>query len=282
MAKENRTVLITGCSDGGLGAALAISFHNAGCHVYATARNVAKMEHLTSLGIETLSLDVQSDSSIAECVAKVPSLDILVNNAGAGYSIPISDMSILEAKKLFDLNVWSQIAVTQAFLPLLLESKGTIVNQTSVVSVFAVPFQSVYNASKAALASFSDALRLELEPFGITVIDLKTGAVASNFFKTMKEGTESPLPKASIYQPIRQQVEEAIRGKMAEDLNPMPAKQYADAVVKDVLRKRPAANIWRGTNTFMIWLSTLLPHGSFDSMVKKMVGLDVLKQKIAK
>jgi short-subunit dehydrogenase len=163
MASSKRTVLITGCSEGGMGAALAIAFHEAGLHVYATARDLSKMTQLASLGIETLVLDIQSDSSIASCVSKLSSrnLDILVNNAGASASMPISDLSLLEAKKIFDVNVWSQLAVTQAFLPLLLKSKGMIVNQTSVVSTTAVPFQSTYNASKAAMAMFSDSMRLE-------------------------------------------------------------------------------------------------------------------------
>jgi 1-acylglycerone phosphate reductase len=163
MASSKRAVLITGCSEGGMGAALAIAFHEAGLHVYATARDLSKMAQLTSLGIETLVLDIQSDASIVSCVNKLSSrnLDISVNNAGASTSMPISDLSLPEAKKIFDVNVWSQLAVTQALLPLLLKSKGMIVNQTSVVSTTAVPFQSTYNASKAAMAMFSDSMRLE-------------------------------------------------------------------------------------------------------------------------
>lgn len=163
MASSKRTVLITGCSEGGMGAALAIAFHEAGLHVYATARDLSKMTQLASLGIETIVLDIQSGSSIAACVDKLSSrkLDILVNNAGASASMPISDLSLIEAKKIFDINVWSQLAITQALLPLLLKSKGMIVNQTSVVSTTAIPFQSAYNASKAAMAIFSDTMRLE-------------------------------------------------------------------------------------------------------------------------
>ena len=151
--------------------------------MYATARNPSKMKRLQSLGIETLTLDVLSDSSIASCVSQISSLDILLNNAGAAYSMPVSDISIPEAKKLFDLNVWSYLAVTQAFLPLLLKSKGMIVNQTSIASVAAIPFQSAYDASKAAMAMFSNLQRLELQAFGITVVELKTGVVRSNLIR---------------------------------------------------------------------------------------------------
>ena len=135
-----RTVLITGCSDGGLGASLALAFHAAGLRVYATARNPSKLDQVSSAGIETLTLDVLSSESIKNTVTKLPNLDILVNNAGAEYLMPVADVDIADAKRLFDLNVWSYIEVMQAFLPLLLKSPhgGLIVNQSSVGSV-AVP-----------------------------------------------------------------------------------------------------------------------------------------------
>lgn len=163
MAIPKRTVLITGCSDSGMGAALAIAFHKAGHHVYATARNLSKTTQVSSLGIQTLALDIKSPDSIASCVQQLSSysLDILVNNAGVSASMPISDLDLEEAKSVFDVNVWAQLAVTQAFLPLLLKSNGMVVNQTSVVSTMAIPFQSAYNASKAAIAMFSDSMRLE-------------------------------------------------------------------------------------------------------------------------
>ena len=106
------------------------------------------MAHFQNLKIETVTLDVMSDDSIAAAVKEVSSmtggnLDVLVNNSGGGFSMPLSDVNIAEAKKLFDLNVFSYLAVTQAFLPLLMKSqqrKGAIIaNNTSVVSVLPVP-----------------------------------------------------------------------------------------------------------------------------------------------
>jgi 1-acylglycerone phosphate reductase len=282
MSSSKRTVLITGCSDGGLGAALAIAFHKAGLHVYATARNPSKMTQLVSLGIETFTLDVLSDSSIAACVSKLSDLDILANNAGATYTMPVSDLSIPEAKKLFDLNVWSYLAVTQAFLPLLLKSKGMIVNQTSVASVVTIPFQSAYNASKAAMAMFSDSQRLELEPFGITVVDLKTGTVESNIMKNRKEATQASLPKGSIYEPAKETVEMSMSGaKFLESA--MPAQKWAEQVVQNLLRKRPPPNIWTGgLQTWLIRIATVLPFGMLDGTIKKMTGLDIVEQMVRK
>ena len=278
---SKRTVLITGCSDGGLGAALAIAFHEAGLHVFATARNPSKMTQVASLGIETLTLDVQSDSSIADCVSKLSDLDILVNNAGAAYSMPASDLSIPKAKDIFDLNVWSYLAMTQAFLPLLLKSRGMIVNQTSIAAITTIPFQSTYNASKAAMAMFSDSQRLELAPFGITVVDLKTGAVASNLIKNQKEATQASLPKGSIYEPAKEAVERTMRGDAFEDAG-MPAQQWAALVVQDLLRKRPAPNVWRGAKAGLAWVGTVLPFGMLDGMMKKMTGIDIVEQMVRK
>ena len=279
MVSTKKTVLITGCSEGGMGAALALAFHEAGLRVYATARDTSKMASLSRAGIETLSLDISSAESIAACVAKIPSLDILVNNAGTSYSMPISDMSIDYAKGLFDVNVWAQLAVTQAFLPLLIKSKGMVVNQTSVVAVAPGPFQSAYNASKAALSMFSDCLRLELEPIGVKVIDLKTGGVLSNMIKNQKEQTPITLPKGSLYEPAQEAVEAAMRHDAMADQG-TPAAQWAKEVVGDLLSKKPPLVVWRGSHARALRISTIMPHGMMDGQIKKMTGLDVVEQKV--
>lgn len=281
MVSTKKTVLITGCSEGGMGAALAMAFQEAGLQVYATARNPSRMLSFRSAGIETFTLDVLSAESIAACASKVSSLDILVNNAGASYSMPISDLSIDEAKQLFDVNVWAYLAVTQAFLPLLLKSQGMIVNQTSVVGAAAVPFQSAYNASKAAMSMFSDCQRLELEPFGVKVIDLKTGAVATNMIKNQKALTPMSLPQGSIYEPARDAVESAMRNDKMAGVG-TPPEQWAKEVVGDVLRKSPPLVIWRGANARLGRIGTMMPHGMMDSTIKKMTGIDVVEQRVRK
>lgn len=210
MSSPKRRVLITGCLDGGIGAALAVAFHEASLHVYATARNPSKMEELATLGIETFTLDVQSEYSVAACVSKLSSLDIMVNNAGAQYLVPVVDVPIPEAKVLFDLNVWSHIAMIQAFLPLLLKScNGMIVNQTSIGAVTTLPFQVIYNFSKAAMAMLSHSLGLEPQPFGITVVDLRTGVVKTNLIKNLNESQQPSLLNGPGYEPARQALEKA-------------------------------------------------------------------------
>jgi short-subunit dehydrogenase len=237
------------------------------------------MGHLISLGIETFTLDVQSDSSIAACVSKVRQLDILINNAGATYAMPFSDLSIHEAKKLFDLNVWSYLAVTQAFLPLLLKSKGMIVNQTSAASVITLPFQSAYSASKAAMAAFNESQRLELEPFGIKVIDLKSGVVQSNVMKNHKEVTRASLPEGSIYEPAKNAVELTLSGDGVMESG-MLAREWAGVVAQHLLKENPRPKIWVGDQAYLVWIGTFLPYGALDSTLKKRTGLDIVEQMV--
>lgn len=279
MSNPRRSVLITGCSDGGLGAALALSFRRAGLHVYATARDTSKMTNMNKAGIETLSLDVLSQTSIHACVSKLPHLDILVNNAGGGLIMAISDLDISQARNLFELNVWAPIAVTQAFLPLLLKSKGMVVNNTSVSSTMGLPFQSTYSASKAAIAMFSDGLRLEMQPFGVTVIDLKTAAVQSNFFENHKKQIGSSLPEDSIYAPAKAAAEKALAGDAMNGTG-MPSHLWADQVVKDLLKKKPSPKIWRGNSAMLCWLGTWLPFGMMDGEIKKAAGFDLVEKEL--
>ena len=280
-SRSRRTVLITGCSDGGLGAALALSFHRAGLHVYATARDTSKMTNVKKAGIETLILDVLSQTSIDTCVSQLPHLDILVNNAGGGLNMPISDLDISQAKNLFDLNVWASIAVTQAFLPMLLKSKGMVVNNTSVSSTMGIPFQGTYCASKAAIAMFSEVLRLEMQPFGVTVIDLKPTGVRSNFFQNHKKHVGSSLPEDSIYAPAKAAAEKAMSGDLMSSMG-MPSSLWADQVVKDLLKKKPSPHIWRGAQATLSWLGTWLPFGMMDGKIKEVAGFDVVEKELRK
>ena len=195
--------------------------------------------------------------------------------------MPISDMDIPEAKKLFDLNVWSYLEMTQAFIPLLMKSKGMIVNQTSIAGATPIPFQSAYNASKAAMAMFSEIMSLELAPFGIKVVELKTGGVASTIYaKNYANREEQRLPEGSIYESVREVVERSMSNEELEK-GVMDQKAWAEATVRDLLREKPKPVIWRGANAALVRFSTVMPYGWFHGMVKKMFALDVVERMIA-
>lgn len=279
MGQNNKTVLITGCSEGGMGAALAEEFHRSGYSVYATARDQSKMASLSALCIKTMTLDIQSQESIDNCAESIPHLDILVNNAGASYTMPIVDMSIPEAKKLFDCNVWGHLALTQAFMPRLLESKkAMVVNHTSVGVHAALPFQAAYNASKAAMAMFSDILRLELQPFDIEVINLKTAGVKTNIVQNIK-ARQPQLPVSSSFAPAKEMVESALRSEWVGDRG-ITAEQWAKGVVADLQKSSVPPVIWRGESAWMARFASILPFGWIDGRYKEMTGLEKIEQKI--
>lgn len=152
MAKK--TVLITGCSKGGMGYGLAQAFAEKGCHVFATARNLAKAVELTSefANVEVVPLDVTSPESIAACVETIRAktdgrLDILVNNAGMAEIMPALDTDIANARAQFEVNFWGAFMVTQAFSPLVIEANGTIVNISSLAAVVRLPWQCTCKSS---------------------------------------------------------------------------------------------------------------------------------------
>lgn len=149
MEKSKGNVLVTGCSVGGLGFALAKSFRDQGFHVLATVRDTSKGGDLTrEKNIDVLTLDVTSATSIAECLEQVRSitggrLNILANNAGVAIFGPLLHASIEEGKAAYDVNVWAPLAVAQAFAPLLVESKGVILNISSIAGAVPLAWQGM-------------------------------------------------------------------------------------------------------------------------------------------
>ncbi|ATZ55688.1 hypothetical protein BCIN_12g02560 [Botrytis cinerea B05.10] len=278
-----KTVLITGCSEGGIGDALAKAFHQQGLRVFATARNLAKVEHLKNLGLDILPLDVTDSRSIKEAVDAVAlktggKLDFLVNNSGAGYAMPLLDSEVSVAQKMFDINVFALVAVTQAFSPLLIFSKGTIINIGSIAGVSPGYWQGYYNASKAAVNLITDQLRLELEPLGVKAILVVTGAIKTKFFDNQPSVT---LPDDSPYAPARDIVEHAAAGHVisstGEDVD-----VYAKKVVKNALKKKPQTHQWTGGDAWPVWFaSTFFPHTIWDLLLPSRWSIPEVKKRIS-
>lgn len=147
-----KSVLITGCSEGGIGGALAEAFQERGLHVFATARTPSKMPNLAKRpNVTILALDVTVQSSIAAAVEAVKAhtggtLNYLVNNSGCGLYMPALDVELAEAKRLFDTNLWGALDVTQQFAPLLIAAGGTLVNINSITTHLYCPWISKYNS----------------------------------------------------------------------------------------------------------------------------------------
>lgn len=142
-----KSVLITGCSDDGIGSGLALEFASRGYAVFATARNVDKMKSLANKpNVTLLELDVVDGDSINRCAAEVSrlvgedGLGCLYNNAGHNHFMPFLDTTLEEARDLFEINVWGPLAVCRAFAPLVIKAKGRFVFTTSVSGYVNVPF----------------------------------------------------------------------------------------------------------------------------------------------
>lgn len=260
MASELKSVLITGCSAGGIGAGLAEAFHENGYYVFATARTPSKISQslAEASNVTVLTLDVLSSESIAAAVESVTrvtggKLDVLVNNSGRLMVMPALDTSIEEGKRLFDTNYWAVLAMIQAFAPLLIKAKGYLVNNTSVSGV--VPFGafgSIYNSSKAAAILGSETWRLELAPLGVRTLTLVTAGVKSNVFTNM---TPTKIPENSYYYGIRDYIEGLSDGRMQKDA--ITAKQFGFKVVRQVEKGR-TGKYWVGEGAlsarYALWL----------------------------
>lgn len=257
-----KTALITGCSPGGIGYALALEFRSKGIHVFATARNEKTVTDLNALGLEALQLEVTSPESVAEVKRHVSertsgSLDFLVNNAGRNYTIPALDVDFSEVQATFETNVFSVMRMCQAFAPLLIQAKGTIIQIGSLAGEIPYVFGSAYNASKAALHAYSDTLRVELAPFGVHVMVVVTGGVQSNIARTHRE-----LPNDSLYHPIEPEYQ---RRQLHSQEGAMEGTIYAEGVVRAALTKKPVRSLWRGNQAWNVWLLlTLMPEMFWD------------------
>ncbi|KAH2185613.1 hypothetical protein KXV88_001931 [Aspergillus fumigatus] len=170
--ERNKAAFLQYCSPRGIGYSLCCAFKAKGLRVFATARRLEDLAGLKAKGIETLALTVDDAQSVLQCYAEIErrvgsrGLDYLVNNAGRNYTVPAMEVDLQGARQILETNFFAVILMCQTFLPLLLRAKGTIVQIGSVSGVMPYVFGSVYNASKAALHSLSDAMRIELAPFG--------------------------------------------------------------------------------------------------------------------
>lgn len=271
-----RTVLITGCTPGGIGHCLAKEFKSKGLRVFATARKADSISDLKDQGIETLSLEVTNIDSIRELKNQISSLtggtlDILVNNAGRNYTVPALDIEIDEVRAVFEANVFGVMRMCQAFAPLLISAKGTIVQIGSLAGIMPYAFGSGYNASKAALHSYSDTLRVELAPFDVRVVTIVTGGVKSNIARTHRS-----LPQDSIYLPLKEEYEG--RQVHSQDMG-MPTEAYARTVVHQVLYNPKKDTVWAGGKSWLVWfVFVFFPRKVFDMSMTRMFKLNKLRQ----
>jgi NAD(P)-dependent dehydrogenase (short-subunit alcohol dehydrogenase family) len=197
MSDAAQSILITGGTDG-LGRAAALLLAEKGFRVFAAGRSGSKRAEMDriarekNLPLESIEMDVCSDGSVQNAVGKIfqkaGGIDVLINNAGVGYMSVVEELKLEDLQKQYDTNIFGVIRVTQAILPHMRQRRtGRILMMSSVAGFVTPPTYGAYSSSKFALEALSNALRLELYPFGIEVVLIEPGYIVTNFQQTAKE-----------------------------------------------------------------------------------------------
>lgn len=271
-------VLITGAASG-IGRALALEFHAQGHTVWATARDPQKLDELKQKGIHVAKLDITSKADIDELTrmlkAQQADISLLVNNAGYGQMGPLAEMPLDKLRAQLETNVVAQVALTQALIPdMVARGDGRIVNIGSVSGILTTPFSGAYCASKAAFHCVTDALRMELAPFGIRVINVQPGGIASGFGEAASTNLPT-LSENSLYQKAAQGI--AARAN-ASQTHATLAEDFAMQMVKAVTADKPDAVIRIGKGSRLLpAIDRWLPDSQSDALLSRRFGLDALK-----
>lgn len=266
--------LITGCSSG-IGQALAHVMLDEGYKVWATARNPDSLAQLVTRGATPVTLDVNDAAQLEACAERLREeagrLDVLINNAGYGAMGPVLDADRETLLRQFDTNVFAPLQLVRATADLLRASHGLVVNIGSVSGVTTTPFSGVYCASKAALHALSDALRLELAPFGINVMTVKPGAIASDFGNNATAAIT--MSEASWFKPWEKAVQ--ARAKASQRATSTSAMDFSRELVRYIKNPLRPEEVLIGTSSrSMVALKRWLPTSVLDARLRKRFGLN--------
>ncbi len=270
-----QTALVTGAS-AGLGLALAEELLKRDFRVIATSRSPSRipLEHPDLIKV---ALDLDNPDSFAEEVERWQTLagpiSLLINNAGYGQMGPVAELDWKDLRQQLHTNTVAPLALAQAVLPQLIETRGTIVNIGSVSAHLTTPFAGSYCASKSALHSLNDALRRELAPFGVKVQCVMAGGIRSDFGKTAREQLDRTFSSHSRYNSIIEYIQE--RAELSQK-NGSPADEVAQKIVAAALERpqRPYVKVAAGAH--QLYNLSLLPHRLLDRMLSRRFGLSKL------
>jgi NAD(P)-dependent dehydrogenase (short-subunit alcohol dehydrogenase family) len=266
-----KVVLVTGASSG-FGCAIAKALAAKNYRVFGTARAARSG---ASNGFTLLTLDVTQDVSVAACVSEVlrtaGRIDAVINNAGFGIAGAIEDTTAAEAQAQFETNFFGTHRVCRAVLPYLRAQRaGVIINMSSLAGRIALPFQGFYSATKFAIEAYTEALRMEVRPFGIAVSMIEPGDFATSFTANRSLTTDS-TPASPYYDSMARAIATMARDEQANhDLSPV-----IGAVETILESRRPALRYPRATavqRTFNA-LRPLLPQAVAEFLIRDAYGL---------
>lgn len=276
-------VVITGASTG-IGRAAALRLAQNGFHVFAGVRKTAAAESLQEAAqgnpLTPIMLDVTQPDQIAAAAQEIGAtvgeagLAGLVNNAGLVVASPLEFILLDELRYQIEVNVIGQVAVTQALLPCLRPAKGRIVNISSIAGRITIPAMAAYNASKHALETVSDGLRMELKPWGIEVICIEPGSIKTNIWDTgvtRANSTRQKLPAQAeeMYGTLLNKAERSARRSEQQGI---PAERVAIIIERALTVPRPKTRYLVGTDArIAALLKALLPDRWFDGVIMSQV-----------
>ncbi len=270
----SKVVLITGAS-AGFGNLAVQELLRQGHKVHAGARRVEKMKNLEKLGAKIYKMDVTSDEDVNAVVADIIKsdgrIDVLVNNAGYGGYGMVEAVSLEEAQRQFDANVFGLARVTKAVLPHMRSKKsGTVINMSSVVGRAGAPMIGWYGASKHAVEALSDALRAEVKGFGIKVALIEPGAMNTEFLDVaLKQITTVEHP-----QEYRQNVNNFVEAFKKNYVKAPGPEKVVRAILKATNAQQPKARYTVGTDCKMaIFMNNILPTKAMDNLLRSMFNI---------
>ncbi|KAJ7497719.1 hypothetical protein FB451DRAFT_1460333 [Mycena latifolia] len=280
---------ITGCSNGGIGAALCRSFAAKGYIVYATARSLEAMSDLVHDNIRKLVLDVTDDVSVVNAInqiyAETDGIDVLVSNAGYShigksntilevqkpdlckFSGPLLDTPFEEGIKVMQTNFFGFVRLVKNVVPRMgKRGKGTVVAIGSILGELATPFQGFYNASKAALHSYTETLRMECQPIGVKVVLIAPGSIRSN----ISVKSAYTVPEDSFYKSLEKQIKHVMYQSQTKEYGVMDTEQFANTVVGKVVSPTPPQYLTLGGFTTRWWVLKWLSRTTAEAIIWSM------------
>jgi len=281
---NNRAVVITGASTG-IGAACALHLDRVGFTVFAGVRKSADgvaLQEASSDRLMPIDLDVTDVTSIHKAQVfvsesvKTNGLYGLINNAGIAVVGPLEAVRIPDLRQQLEVNVIGQVAVTQAFLPLIRQARGRIVNMGSIAGLSTMPLMGPYSASKFALEAITDALRLELQQWGIHVAIVEPGAIATPIWnKSAIEAAERESAIGTELRRLYQPVVAAVRNVVGEASKRAIAPDAVATVVEDALTApTPKTRYLVGTDAKLrAFMARLLPDRMSDKLLTAILKL---------
>lgn len=265
-----KVILITGASSG-MGKETAKQLINQGHRVYTVARRIDQMQDLKTLGGFPMQMDVTKEEEIQNVVdtiiTKEGKIDVLWNNAGYGLYGSVEDVSLEEARKQFEVNVFGVAAMVQKVVPYMRQAKsGTIINTSSMGGKMYFPMGAWYHASKHALEGLSDCLRLELKPFNINVVILEPGFIATEFGAVLIDRFSEKAKKGAYSEMVAKIIEGT--QKASQENGSSKPEVIVNTVTKIVSSSKPATRYRVGKFAKpMVWMRTYLGDKMFDRIV---------------